>query len=231
MLYCASDLHGISLNRFQSLLWKAGFGEDDFLFVLGDVIDRGDHGVELLRWLMVQPNAELLLGNHEAMLLSCRFLFEEITEESLEAFDEEKLGLLTHWLSNGAEPTMKALRELKNADYDSCMDLLDYLEEAPLYEVVSAGGQEFLLCHTGPGHFEKGKALSRYSADDWLWNRPGGNARYFDAVITVFGHTPTEFLGGEAQAGKILRTDTWIDIDTSPKPCLLRLDDLQVFYM
>ena len=49
MIYVTSDLHGYPLKDFQRLLNKANFGEDDFLFVLGDVIDRnGDGGVEML---------------------------------------------------------------------------------------------------------------------------------------------------------------------------------------
>ena len=55
MIYVTSDLHGYPLDGFLQLLDKAGFGERDFLFVLGDVIDRGEHGVELLRWISRQP--------------------------------------------------------------------------------------------------------------------------------------------------------------------------------
>ena len=82
MIYVISDLHGYPLPRFLQLLRKVDFSEDDFLFILGDVIDRnGDGGVEMLRWLLWHPNVELLLGNHEAMLLSCDFLLDEITED------------------------------------------------------------------------------------------------------------------------------------------------------
>ncbi len=45
MIYVTSDLHGYPLNKFLAFLKKAGFTEDDFLFVLGDVIDRGKYGV------------------------------------------------------------------------------------------------------------------------------------------------------------------------------------------
>lgn len=63
MIYVISDLHGYPLPRFLQLLKKANFSEDDFLFILGDVIDRnGDGGVAMLRWLLWQPNVELLLG-------------------------------------------------------------------------------------------------------------------------------------------------------------------------
>ena len=69
MIYVTSDPHGYSLSRFQELLREAGFGPDDFLFVLGDVIDRGEYGAELLSWITQQSNVQLLLGNHEDMLL------------------------------------------------------------------------------------------------------------------------------------------------------------------
>ena len=37
---------------------------------------------------------QLLLGNHEALLLACGFLFEEVTEESLDGLDVEKMELM-----------------------------------------------------------------------------------------------------------------------------------------
>lgn len=71
MVYVISDLHGYPLEKFIKLLKTADFGSNYFLYILGDVIDRnGDGGVEMLYWLTQQSNIQLLLGNHEAMLLS-----------------------------------------------------------------------------------------------------------------------------------------------------------------
>ncbi|MBQ9593023.1 MAG: calcineurin, partial [Lachnospiraceae bacterium] len=56
--------------------------------------------------------------------------------------------------------------------------------------------------------------------------------RFFDETVTVFGHTPTAKYGEEYR-GRILYTDTWIDIDVGvgwgEEPVLLRLDDLKEF--
>ena len=79
MIYVTSDIHGYPLEEFKTFLDKVGFCDDDFCFVLGDVIDRGTDSIKWLKWLMVKPNFQLILGNHEAMLLSCDFLFETIT--------------------------------------------------------------------------------------------------------------------------------------------------------
>ena len=49
MIYVISDLHGYPHNRILQLLKEAGFGKEDFLYILGDVVDRnGDGGVESL---------------------------------------------------------------------------------------------------------------------------------------------------------------------------------------
>lgn len=37
MTYVISDLHGYSIEKLKTLLEKAGFCEDDFLYILGDV--------------------------------------------------------------------------------------------------------------------------------------------------------------------------------------------------
>ena len=45
MTYVISELHGYKLEKLKKLLAKADFGEDDFLYILGDVVDRnGDSG-------------------------------------------------------------------------------------------------------------------------------------------------------------------------------------------
>ena len=85
-----SDIHGYSKDKTMSLLQQAGFDKNDFMYVLGDVIDRGEDGIKMLQWMMEQPNVELILGNHEAMFLSCGFIFDEITDEFLTGLTEKK---------------------------------------------------------------------------------------------------------------------------------------------
>lgn len=234
-VYVTSDLHGLELGKLKSLLKKAGFKDSDWLYILGDVIDRqNDGGVEILKWLLEQPNVELILGNHEAMLLSCDFVFDEITESSLKSLSTEKLELLSNYNDNGGGVTLKALRELMQSDPDTVANILDYLREAPLYETVSINGRDFLLVHSGLDNFDPKKPLSQYEADDFIWAWPDIETRYFDDVTTVFGHTPTMSYDHMSK-GKILHTDTWIDIDVGVPygcaPALLRLDDLKEIYL
>ena len=231
-VYVTSDLHGISLGEFKALLNKADFGEDDFLYILGDVIDRrGDGGVSILRWLLTAPNAQLILGNHEAMLLSCGFLFEEITEENIASLDNEKMSLLNTYRQNGGDETLKALQRL---DRETVNDILDYLRDCPIYDTLTVNGRDFLLVHGGLDKFDKNKKLTDYTADELLWAWPEYDDEYFEDITTVFGHTPTIYYDREHK-GRILHRPTWIDIDVGAAygngAALLRLDDLKEFYI
>lgn len=146
MIYVISDLHGYPFVKFLELLNKANFSSDDYLFILGDVIDRGMYGTEYLKWLLYQENVELLLGNHEAMLLSCSFLFEEVNEENLRNLTPESLELLANWKDNGAKWTLEGFYTMEQ---DDRISIIEYLREAPLYEIVSVKNQDFLLTHSG----------------------------------------------------------------------------------
>ncbi len=230
MIYVTSDLHGYPFEKFKEMLESVGFSGEDFLYVLGDVIDRGTDGVKILRWLMAQPNAQLIPGNHEAMMLACSFLFEEITDDSIGRLTGSKLDMYSNWVSNGGISTIEALRIMREKEREY---LFEYLEEAPLYEVLTVGERDFILTHSGLRNFSKDKKLSAYSAHDLLWTRPDLNTKYFDGIITVFGHTPTVYYG-EDYRGRAIVTDSWIDIDTGASlglhPMLLRLDDMKEFY-
>lgn len=244
MRYVTSDLHGYPLDSFRRLLDSAGFSDTDELIVLGDVIDRnGDGGVAALRWLMDMKNARFILGNHESMLLDCRFLFDgSVTAESFDFSGRDRLGpqeklrlmLLRQWTRNGARPTMDSLAALKREDPSALSALIGYLEAAPLYETFTAGDRRYILTHSGLGNFDPDRALDSYTDNDLIWTRPQITDRYYPDATVVFGHTPTWFYGEEYE-GRMIRTDTWIDIDTGAAkpgghPMLLRLEDERPFY-
>ena len=235
MIYVTADLHGIHPAKFQKLLEKAGFSEDDFLFVLGDVIDRGEYGAELLTWLTQQPNMELILGNHEAQLLACDFLFADVTEDTLDILTVENMELVQNWIRNGGNPTMKGFRNLLKKDPELVEGILEYLRDCPLYEEVEVGGKEYVLVHAGLGeNFSSNRPLGSYHTQDLLFSRPELHTVYDPSKTVVFGHTPTAYFG-DVFRGKILRTHTWINIDTGVymghSPALLCLDTMQEYYL
>lgn len=233
MIYVASDLHGCAPTDFQKLLNQVGFGDNDFLFVLGDVIDRGEWGAELLLWLTQQPNIQLILGNHEALMLACSFLFDEVSEENLDNLTIKEISLVQKWIDNGGGPTLKGLQRLMKSDPESVYGILDYLRDAPLYEALELNGKRFILVHAGLGNFDIGRSLSDYTAEELLLDRPRLSTHYDIAARVIFGHTPSNQFG-EEYAGRAVHTTSWSCIDVGVAqgyaPMILRLNDMIEFY-
>lgn len=80
MIYVMSDIHG-SMNRFRSVMSQINLTAEDSLYILGDVIDRGHFGIQILQELMEIPNVTVLLGNHELMMLNALTQITESREE------------------------------------------------------------------------------------------------------------------------------------------------------
>ena len=232
MIYVTSDLHGYPLAALQKTLQSCGFSEHDRLYILGDCIDRGTDGIKILRWAMSQPNVIFIRGNHEAMLLENRFIFDG--DRILTKHELKGLRLRTHlqWTSNGGQST---IRELEQYTAAQIKHLLQYVERAPLCCTVTVNGTVYILTHSGLGNFSPDKPLTDYIEPELIWTRPSLDTEYFkDGKIVIFGHTPTAFYGS-MYSGKPIFTDTWINIDVGTAlgnaPLLLRLDDMQEFYM
>ena len=68
MIYCMSDIHG-EKDRFDKMLDLIHFSDSDTLYIIGDVIDRGPSGIEILKFIMDHPNIILIMGNHEDICL------------------------------------------------------------------------------------------------------------------------------------------------------------------
>ena len=233
MIYLTSDIHG-KFDDLKKLLSAVDFSDRDWLFIIGDVIDRnGDGGAELLKWLLLQPNAQLILGNHEAFLLSNRWLFEEITDERVDGFDAENLSKLSAWQSNGGDVTINSLTA-QSAEVRQ--DILDYLDDCPLFEEITVGGRKYVLVHGGLDGFNKNKQLRDYEPGELLWARPTLLTEYDPENYTVIvGHTPTVAYS-EKYRNRMIKTDSFWNIDTGAamkegKPMLLCLDSLKEYYI
>lgn len=228
--YVMSDIHGC-LDKYQAMLREIQFSSRDVLYVLGDVIDRGPDGIRILQDMNTRPNVFPILGNHEFTAAICiPWLMEEVTNHSLSALEETQLAALSEWLTNGGGPT---LRELKRLSREEREDILEYIQEMELYAEVEAGGQSFVLVHSGLERFGPDKPLDSYDLQDFLFSRPGPDTAYYPDKILVFGHTPTRLLGGQ---DRIFRRGTMIGIDCG---CVfeggrlgcLCLDTMEEFYV
>lgn len=110
--YVISDIHG-EYERFMELLEEIELKDTDTLYVLGDVLDRGEHPIKVILKLMEMPNAFCIVGNHEVMALEClRFLCQEITDLAIEEVDAELLDNLVLWKYNGGDATIREFRAL-----------------------------------------------------------------------------------------------------------------------
>ena len=108
--YVIADIHG-EYDAFEELLAKISFGDEDTLYILGDVLDRGPNPIKVMRKLMTMPNAICIAGNHEVMALEClEFLLQEISDKAIENLDQVTLDKLGTWQYNGASNTINLFR-------------------------------------------------------------------------------------------------------------------------
>lgn len=133
--------------------------------------------------MMTKQNIELILCNHETMLLACPFLFDTLTDESLDNLKEDMVAF-NIWIFNGGRETLK---ELSECDGETVLQIVDYLREAPLYNSVRVNNRDFLLVHSGLGEFDPNKKIEDYSIDELIWTRPKLTQKYFDDMIVILG--------------------------------------------
>ena len=66
--FVCSDIHG-QYEIFLKMLQGIEFSEQDQLYILGDIIDRGPQSMELMQEIMEHDNMTCIIGNHELMML------------------------------------------------------------------------------------------------------------------------------------------------------------------
>jgi len=224
MNYVMADIHG-HFDKYKKMLEKIQFSDSDTLYVLGDVVDRGSEGLKILQDMMLRVNVIPILGNHEYMASNClTWLMREVTEESIDNIDEERLRGITEWMSVGGDKTIEEFRKLSMEDRE---DILDYLSEFELYEVVHANGETFILVHAGLDNFASDRDLYDYNLSELIFNKADYEKEYFTDKYLVTGHVPT--------MGEIMEKNRHIVIDCGAgyggKLGCICLDTMEKFYV
>ena len=183
MNYFISDIHG-EYDLFACLLEKIKFSDSDSLFVLGDMIDKGNDSIQVLKELYSMPNATCILGNHEydflkyyrSVMMNVTSDFDLILKKFQGYFPNDR-GILT-W------------------------ELIDWMYDLKPF----VNTDKYLGVHAGVPLEPDGriKPIENASIEQLVYDRNFKNINTFvnDKRTVLYGHTPTSYLN---ETGKIIR--------------------------
>lgn len=232
MTYVMSDIHG-HYELYKKMLSLISFSDDDTLFVLGDILDRGPQPFRILKDMSLRPNVFPIMGNHEHVgVYLLRKLNTEITAENAEThLTATDLELLSTWLTkNGGDTTLADFKRLPPEERGY---LLEYFDEFTPYEDIEVAGKRFVLVHGGLPNFSEEKPLDAYNTTDMLYEWSDYSRRYFSDAYLVTGHIPTQRIAPD-HGGEIYMKHGHIAIDCGAayggRLGCVRLDDLTLFF-
>ena len=193
--YVFSDVHG-HRAALERALAQVSPQPDDCFYCLGDMVDRGPDPIGVLSLLHDMPHCTVLMGNHEALMLSC-------------LRDPNDATFAMEWVMNGGATTSEGLDELTD---EQCDEVLTWVRGLPLWAHVNVGGRDYILTHAGidPGRAwipeewteaSIARMMQDQLPDDLIWIREDFWGRPTGLVdengvgpIVVAGHTPTPYL-------------------------------------
>ena len=175
-IFVIGDIHGC-LEKLRELMNKISIdNQNDTLVFIGDYIDRGEFGPEVVDYVIRLQNeykkVVCLMGNHEQMLL--RYL-EGVDEDMyLENGGRMTLNSYGIFLSDDIEERKRKIPAKHRIFFESLL---------PYYET-----EDYIFVHAG---LRTGLPPREQTMNDLLWIRHEFiEARDDFGKIVVFGHTP-----------------------------------------
>lgn len=210
-IFVISDLHG-QFVLLQLLLERIQFNDNDELFILGDIMDRGPNSIDIYYFVKCMPNIHLLKGNHEIMMrqsMKAALKYNDL--------DSERSNPYRLWRQNGALGTVNSIREYLQKDaisYSEYFDLkqifikelIDFIDSLPSYFELYLNDKHYVLVHAGVD--PEAESVEEVDEDLLAWIREYFYLSECDPNITyIFGHTPCCFLNDDKSF------DVWYDPD------------------
>lgn len=175
MTYFISDIHG-EYDLFVKLVRHVGFCSKDELIVLGDIVDKGQDSVKLLKLIKSLPNARCILGNHELAFLK---YYWSLMKDSPNDYDQVLKKLQEYFSGDG---------ELLDWDTVDWLESLDFFIE----------GQNYICVHAGIPLDNEGNLLplNKATKEQLVYDRTfkDPNVLPKGGKCVLFGHTPTSYI-------------------------------------
>lgn len=192
-IYICSDIHG-QYELYKAMLEQVDFSAEDHLYILGDMIDRGPDGIQILQDASARANVTCLLGNHEHMMWNYinRVIFPQ--------------GEIWLHPSNGGRQTLNALRKLSAGEKEA---VKKSLAELYLQVEIEVEGITFLLSHSfflpDRGTVKwRDPAILKQEVTNVVWYSPWRSYEYADPSeyrkdgrYHIIGHVPVQLISDE----------------------------------
>lgn len=110
-VYILADIHGM-YDKFMRMLDKINMTDEDILYVLGDMVDRGPHPIKVVQKIMNMKNVRTLIGNHDSGVIGTLKFFA---------------------MNDSYRGDTSTEREFQTLDQQEKMNVIEFLSELPYY--------------------------------------------------------------------------------------------------
>ena len=198
------DIHGC-LSTLKALIAKAG--PVDSIISVGDLIDRGEDSFGVIKYC-IENNIQVCLGNHEQMAIEAlkAYLGPDYPFKRMDLLDSD-------WIANGGR------RVFDEASKEDLQFMVDYFQTLPIYIKTdhTHNGLPVVVSHTALNMYHYNildadpAELLRMSTS-LVWSRTQATSQAAVKFFSIYGHTPTDYLGTPNAKPHI--TSTGINLDT-----------------
>jgi len=221
MIYVISDIHGC-LERFKAMLSLIRFTGGDTMYVIGDMIDRGEDPIGVVRYVMNHDNIHASMGNHEQFMIKA---------DSTIIADP-----LSDWQLNGGISTINQLSKMTGTVRKI---VFQYLQRLPyVFTILMPNDKVFKLVHAGLEINNDGTIKKKQDTNFMTWARHSYmfNQSKKHKEIIVSGHAPTFFIENiKPEDAQIINRGNRIYIDCGcaykGKLSCLCLNNMREFYV
>ena len=217
-VYAFGDIHG-QLRLYETIINYCKQQDPECCIVfLGDAIDRGPEGYQIMKCLLSDPQIIYLMGNHEQMFIdACDAIIgyhasDDEKYNKLHNYTKEEATIFIHqssnpdvslcranggditlidWLVNGADEDI--VDKLRNLPYTFSYENIDFCHAGSTYRIFKevADAEYNNMCV----HY-----MAEYSL---LWDRNCIPLGWETGRICVHGHTPTIYLPDKAYGSHV----------------------------
>lgn len=207
-IFVISDLHG-QFVLLQLLLERIHFTDNDELYILGDIMDRGPNSIDIYYFVRAMDNIHMLKGNHEIMMKQSMLAALKYND-----LDSDRSNPYRLWKQNGGNKTVDSIREYlqkENIPYDEYFDLrkyfinelIDFIDSLPSYIELDFKGKHYVLVHAG---VDPEAELEDNDEEVCAWIREYFYMSEANPNYTyIFGHTPLTYINEDGSF------DVWYD--------------------